>query len=153
MDEHEHNGTATGAWKASFPRVVADPQTTRAKAALARMQRDLSTPNERLVWEWLRDRRMLGMKWRRQQVIVGFVADFYCPRHRLALEIDGSVHDCVDAQAYDRDRDRIFAAHGITTIRVSNESCTRRTLFALLKQHISLTRQPSSQRPSRRAAT
>src|SRR5262245_48894885 len=59
---------------------------------------------EAAAWELLRARRCLGLKFRRQQIIEGFYADFYCAERRLVLEIDGAIHDDPEQAAYDAAR-------------------------------------------------
>jgi very-short-patch-repair endonuclease len=99
---------------------------------LARQMRREATPGERRLWEALRGRRCLGLKFRRQAIIGGFIMDFYCPELRIAIEVDGSVHESPDAKARDQDRDTLLAARGIRVIRirdrdVNRESITRET--------------------------
>ena len=106
------------------------------KTQFARRMRRKPTAAERAAWEFLRDRRMLGLKWRRQQVIVGFIADFYCHELHLALELDGPIHETPEAIAYDRMRDRAFLANGVTTIRLRNEDCTRDFLMSILASYV-----------------
>jgi len=62
------------------------------KKQFARQLRQDQTSAEEKVWELLRDKRLLGLKFRRQHVIEGFVVDFYCHEHRLAIEVDGGIH-------------------------------------------------------------
>jgi very-short-patch-repair endonuclease len=78
------------------------------------------TPSERLLWEWLRGGK-LGARFRRQQVISGYVADFYSERLRLAVEVDGPIHECPERQRADEERDRAFAARGVRTLRFTND--------------------------------
>ena len=78
------------------------PRVSRLKTAVARQLRRMATRQEAVVWEWVRNRKMLGLKWRRQEVIAGVVAGLHCAEHKLVLEIDGSVHDSPEAAAYDR---------------------------------------------------
>ena len=54
-------------------------------------------------------RNCLGVDFRRQQIVHGFIADFDCNPARLVVEVDGAVHDA----EYDTERDRIFAQHGL----------------------------------------
>ena len=61
--------------------------------AAARQLRKQRTPAERYAWSLLRNRRMLGLKFRRQQVVHGFIVDFYCIAERIILELEGDVHD------------------------------------------------------------
>jgi len=59
------------------------------KKRFARSLRKNQTPAEMKVWKLLRNRRFLGLKFRRQHVVEGFVVDFYCPECKIAIEIDG----------------------------------------------------------------
>jgi len=120
------------------------PRVSPSKTAMARAFRRSATPQEAMVWEWVRNRKMLGMKWRRQEVIAGFVADFYCAECRLALEIDGPVHDSAEAVAHDRLRDKAFAEIGIRTLRIGNDGCTCEAVYRLIKVH---DQAPSPPRP------
>jgi very-short-patch-repair endonuclease len=84
----------------------------------ARRLRDSQTPSEALLWGLLRDRRLLGLKFRRQHAVGRFVLDFYCHELRLAIEIDGAIHnDAVQAQR-DRERQQSLEEQGIHFIRV-----------------------------------
>ncbi len=104
----------------------------REKITAARRMRREPTEAERAAWELLRDRRCLGLKFRRQQIIDGFVVDFYCAEARLAVEIDGGVHDDPDQAEYDEQRTRVLAASGVTVARVPNESVGAAQLAKLL---------------------
>jgi very-short-patch-repair endonuclease len=59
----------------------------------ARELRQQATPAEKTLWEELRNRRLGGLKFRRQHPLGPFIVDFYCPEHRLVIEIDGDIHD------------------------------------------------------------
>jgi len=59
------------------------------KVALAKINRSEPTAAEAAAWDLLRNRRCLGLKFRRQHVIRGFIVDFYCPELRIAVEVDG----------------------------------------------------------------
>ena len=59
--------------------------------ALAHGLRLGSTPAERHAWSLLRNRGMLGLKFRRQHVLHGFIVDFYCPAENLILELEGDL--------------------------------------------------------------
>lgn len=73
------------------------------------------TPSEARMWERLRG-GALGEKFRRQEPILGYIVDFYCPRSKLAVEIDGSSHD--GRSEYDQYRDGVLLDHGIRTLRI-----------------------------------
>ena len=83
----------------------------------ARAMRREMTPEEILLWERLRDSK-LGAKFRRQQVISGFVADFYCHAAGLIVEVDGSQH----SPEVDAERDSVLRAHGLRLLRFTNRA-------------------------------
>ena len=93
---------------------VADQQ----KVAFARVQRNRPTPGERRLWRALRSQK-LGAKFRRQHPIGDFVLDFYCAEARLAIEVDGDVHEY--QTEYDRWRDSQLAEQGIEPLRFREE--------------------------------
>lgn len=78
------------------------------------------TPTEHLLWDRVRDRRLNGMKFRRQHAIGRFVIDFFCAEARLAVEIDGEIHDDPEQQARDRERQGLIEEQAIRFIRFSN---------------------------------
>ncbi|HEY3799041.1 MAG TPA: DUF559 domain-containing protein [Caulobacteraceae bacterium] len=59
----------------------------------AKRMRGAPVFTERVLWKLLRDRRLGGLKFRRQVPIGSYVADFVCHRHRLIVEADGPWHD------------------------------------------------------------
>ncbi|GBC96581.1 hypothetical protein HRbin16_02387 [bacterium HR16] len=96
--------------------IVRGQKVSEEKVELARQMRKEMTPAERILWQHLRANRLDGYHFRRQQVIAGFIVDFYCHRAGLAVEVDGDGHD----QSYDADRDTILAEHGVRVLRVTN---------------------------------
>ena len=64
------------------------------------------TNAEALLWARLRKRQLDGQKFRRQHINQCFIVDFYCPRVKLAIEIDGHVHDV--QEEYDQEREKIL---------------------------------------------
>ena len=95
------------------------------------LRRDL-TIAERRGWELLRDRRMLGLKFRRQHAIGRFIVDYYCAELKLILELDGGMHNDPERAAYDAARTAWLEAHGFLVIRVRNDRLSREGLRALL---------------------
>jgi very-short-patch-repair endonuclease len=75
-------------------------------------------PAEKKLWQALRGKRVAGVRFRRQQTIDGFIADFYCPTAALVVEVDGSAH--ADQSDYDQERDRILAQRGLSVLRFTN---------------------------------
>lgn len=72
--------------------------------AIRQYLRNNMTPAEVALWKLLRERQVCGLKFRRQFGAGPYVLDFYCPELRLAIELDGAVHDSAEAVVYDRDR-------------------------------------------------
>ena len=69
----------------------------------------------------LRRRELAGFKFRRQHSFGPYIVDFYCPRRRLILELDGGQHYTPEAQAYDERRTSFFAQLGLRVIRFPND--------------------------------
>lgn len=112
------------------------------KRSLARRFRREPTSSEQLAWELLRNRRCLGLKFRRQQVIRGYIVDFYCAELRLALEIDGPIHQRADRV----DEDALRMMHVLTEadvrfLRLSADRVDEQTLHALLAPLLPLSRE------------
>jgi len=91
----------------------------------AREMRHFSTRAERRVWSWLRDRRLLGLKFRRQHIVGPYIVDFFCDELQIAIEADGRQHEAVWRWEYDSRRTFLLNAHGIEVIRLSNELILR----------------------------
>lgn len=83
------------------------------------------TEAEAKLWESLRNRRFNGLKFFRQYGIGWYIADFYCPILKLAIEVDGNEHFLKDGIEYDKERHKCFRALGIKTIRFSNSDVLR----------------------------
>ena len=98
--------------------IVAGRPVSRIKQERAPTFRKQMTPEETQLWQQLRARRLDGLHWRRQQVIGGFIADFYCHAVGIVIEIDGAVH--LQQAEYDRARDEVFARSGLLVLRITN---------------------------------
>ena len=81
--------------------------------------RENQTPQEVLLWSRLR-RKQFGFKFRRQHSIGGYIADFYCPKKKLVIEIDGSQHFEKENKEYDRIRSEYFSGLNIKVLRFTN---------------------------------
>ena len=79
------------------------------------------TDAEELVWKFLRDRQMNRYKFRRQYSVDKFVIDFYCPKLKAAVELDGSIHDEVKQKDNDEIRQNYLERFGIKFLRIKNE--------------------------------
>jgi len=109
------------------------PPIARPKLQRARDLRRDVTIAERRAWELLRNRRMLGLKFRRQHVIAGFIVDFYCAELRLVLEIDGSGHEGGLQSDYDAARTAHLESRGFRIIRIRNDALREEALKTLLE--------------------
>ena len=79
------------------------------------------THAEKVLWSQLRNRQLLGIKFRRQYSVDHFVIDFYAPELKLAIESDGSIHELGDQKDYDKARQEYLENFGITFLRITNE--------------------------------
>ena len=86
----------------------------------ARELRNRPTNAERILWMHLRT-RPAGYKFRRQHPSSNYILDFYCHALKLAIEVDGSIHNERDVMVTDIERQKNLEAQGIKFIRVTNE--------------------------------
>ena len=84
----------------------------------ARILRRRMTETENLLWEKLRARQILGLRFRRQHPIDFFIVDFYCHQARLVIEIDGEIHS--QQADYDDGREAHIEKYDIKVIRFTN---------------------------------
>jgi very-short-patch-repair endonuclease len=92
----------------------------RDKLTLARQMRQQPTQAEAQLWSRLRARQLDGLKFRRQHIIAGYIADFYCPAIQLAVEVDGPHHQYQQQQ--DEFRTEVLAQCGVRVVRVSADA-------------------------------
>lgn len=104
-------------------RVVRGQKVDVAKVERARELRRRMTRSERALWQQLRANRLQGLHFRRQQVIDGFIVDFYCHAAALVVEVDGEIHRV--QREYDTERDRVLAARGLQVLRFSDDEVER----------------------------
>jgi very-short-patch-repair endonuclease len=87
---------------------------------LCREFRHNPTEAEEKLWEHLRRHQLSGVKFRRQHPILGYIVDFYCPKARLAIEVDGGVHRDPDQMEYDHEKEEVLAENHIVVMRFWN---------------------------------
>lgn len=92
---------------------------------MARKLRNNAIPVEQLFWELVRDRRFLGLKFRRQHQIGDYIADFYYDEKKLVIELDGGVHDESARIKIDHKRDAYMKSLGLNVFRLSNKQLMR----------------------------
>ena len=93
------------------------PQKTRQNA---RRMRKALTDAELKLWNELRAHRLMGLGFRRQLPVAGYIADFACPEHKVIVEVDGSQHAAGDAADYDGQRTLRLEQDGWTVLRFWN---------------------------------
>ena len=99
--------------------IVRGQKITTVKKAVAKQLRHDQTEAEAMLWQALRRNQLEGLHFRRQQIIDGFVVDFYCRAALLVVEVDGDIH--LTQQAYDKERDEALRRRGLAVLRVKNE--------------------------------
>lgn len=90
---------------------------------MAKELRQNMTPTERILWQLLRTNKLAGWHFRRQQIIDGFIVDFYCHAASLIVEVDGGIHETQKEQ--DAERDAHLVSRGFRVLRVTNDEVNR----------------------------
>ena len=93
----------------------------------AKSMRHAATDAENLLWQLLRAKRFMELKFRRQHVIKPYIVDFYCHELGLVIELDGSQHGTDDAIEYDAERTKFLEALGFVVVRYWNHDVLGRT--------------------------
>ena len=83
--------------------------------------RNKMTKAEAVLWEYLRNNRFKGLKFRRQHPAGRFIVDFYCHKHKLVIELDGNIRELPSVKENDRNREEELRAFGLNIIRFSNK--------------------------------
>lgn len=79
------------------------------------------TEAEKALWDILKNKRMNGLKFYRQYGIGPYITDFYCPRRRTVIEVDGWQHLSDERKEYDEERQNFMKCIDIKTIRITNK--------------------------------
>jgi very-short-patch-repair endonuclease len=87
----------------------------------AKMLRKTMTEPEQKLWEELKGKKMLGLRFRPQHPIDIFIADFYCHSLKLVVEVNGGIHKSIERKEYDFGREGELENRGIKVIRFTNE--------------------------------
>jgi very-short-patch-repair endonuclease len=101
------------------PSIIVGQTISAAKLQRAKELRQQMTAEEKILWQHLRTNRLNGLHFRRQQIIDGFIVDFYCHKARLVIEVDGNIHQ--HQTEYDAERDKVLTARGLRVMRIRNE--------------------------------
>ena len=98
--------------------IIPGQRVTKEKVERSRELRREMTPAEKRLWQEVRAKK-LGIRFRRQQIIAGFIVDFYCHKAALVVEVDGDIHDL--RQEEDTRREKVLGEMGLTMVRFRNE--------------------------------
>ncbi|MHB9025585.1 MAG: endonuclease domain-containing protein [Armatimonadota bacterium] len=98
--------------------IVRGQKVSEVNIARAKRMRRCLTREERMLWERLRNNQLAGFHFRRQQIICGYIADFYCHAAGVVVEVDGEIHR--QRFEHDKHRDVVFAARDLNVIHVKN---------------------------------
>ena len=119
--------------------------------SLRKELRNNSTPAESAMWELLRAGRLDGTKWRRQYSIGKYIVDFYCPKARLCVELDGNTHFTMQGDLYDLERTEYINSLGVSILRFENREIwdnPERVLLTIKDSLVLNNRTPQSLRDS-----
>lgn len=83
--------------------------------------RNNGTSAEAFLWKYLQKSQLDGRKFRRQHSIGNYITDFYCPKEKLIIELDGQIHNTLQAQEYDQKRTEYLNSLGFAVIRFENK--------------------------------
>ena len=99
--------------------IILGQRVTKEKQQRAKELRRDMTPAEKILWKELRVNK-LGVHFRRQQVVQGFIVDFYCHMSALIVEVDGDIHDL--QQEEDMRREKALHELGLRVVRFRNDN-------------------------------
>ena len=111
----------------------------RKRIEVRKQLRKNQTPQEIILWSKLRNNQT-NYKWKRQVSIGPYIADFYCWKKLLAIEIDGSQH--LKNKDYDVDRENYFLNLGIRTVRFWNNEINTNINGVMVKIENELKKEP-----------
>ena len=86
----------------------------------SRQLRGNMTDAERHLWTKIRMKQLKGYQFYRQKPVGDYIVDFFCPRAKLVIEVDGSQHFADEMTEYDRIRDEYLSSLGLRVLRFTN---------------------------------
>lgn len=99
--------------------IVIGQKISRGMQERARELRHDMTLAEKVLWQELRTDKLNGIHFRRQQIIDGYIVDFYCHATALIIEVDGDIHK--QQIEYDTERDAHLISRGFKVLRFTND--------------------------------
>ena len=109
----------------------------KAQKEFRRELRKNLTPAEAKLWKYLQNSKLDGRKFRRQHSVGQYIIDFYCPKEKLAVELDGNSHFNSVNEQYDIKRGEYLNSLGINVVRFENKDIFEKTEIVLesIKSH------------------
>ena len=103
-------------------------------------KKEQTTESEKLLWYYLKNRKLDNFRFRRQVAIGNYIVDFFIATKRIVIEIDGIQHQILDHWQTDKIRDAELQQLGITVLRYSNRDVNDnfRTVCADILKHLNL---------------
>lgn len=125
---------AAGEWilGTDHANITTDPLSWNLLIEKAKEMRHEPTKAEKELWERLRDRQT-GYKIRRQHIINGFIADFFCVEKNVVIEVDGGIHQSVEQKEHDKFRTEVLNANGFHVFRYTNEDVIKDSFIVAKK--------------------
>ncbi len=111
--------------------IIPGQVVTGKKVQRSRELRQEMTPAEKILWRYLRGNKLGGLHFRRQQIVAGYIVDFFCHKASLVVEVDGGIH--LQQKDYDAERDEVFKGLGLQVLHVQNEEVLN-NLSSVLKK-------------------
>lgn len=126
----------------SHTNFTTDPASWNLLIERAKEMRHSPTEAEQKLWERLRNRQT-GFKIRRQHIIQGYIADFFCVEKNVIIEVDGGIHEAPQQKEHDKFRTEVLNSHGYLIIRVTNEEVLKDSFAVANKIREQLENMPS----------
>lgn len=114
-----------------MPAIIRGQKISRAKLQKAKELRAEMTEEEKILWNFLRRNGLHGLHFRRQQIIAGYIVDFYCQVVNVVVEVDGEIHDFQVVE--DKHRDQVLKEKGLKVIRFRNKEIQNNVQDVLAK--------------------
>jgi very-short-patch-repair endonuclease len=118
------------------PEIAQRQKINKDKLRMAKEMRSHMTDAEMILWGRLRNNHLDGYHFRRQQLIDGFIVDFYCHQANLVIEIDGPIHETQVKE--DAIRDEALVSKGLTVLHFRNEEVITNINYVLERIHTAL---------------
>ena len=99
------------------------------------------TRSEAILWEALRNRRLIGEKFYRQAIVGPFIVDFLCRKHKLIVEIDGPIHETQKNR--DGERQQLLEKLGYQILRLKSDEVENDLSYSLARIEEALIPNPS----------